>query len=335
VTGKRHVFLHAGWRTSSTYVWGTFRALPDVLGYMEPFNEALASLDESSIATNNEVVWASGHPRLDRPYFAEYAPLIEGRGVRGFDLRFGYRQFFAPDEEPSARPYIQSLLDAAHARGRVAVLGFCRSTARTGWMREHFPTAAHIFQRRSLEGQLSSCRAQLVRHNNPYFLAVHYLLLTIAPADSIGARIRERVSVPDLSGLPILDQFGQCQEMVREGAEERDRAVFTYIYAYCDWHSRQHADLVLDIDALSADVGYRGAMQQRIEELCGMRPSFGDAAGGDRRIAPAAGTGELHVDVAGWLADQSATEAAWRALADTRADLGLPVTGEVGGASHA
>ena len=44
------VFIHSGWRCSSTYVWHRFRALPGVRAYYEPWHEQLARVTAETIA---------------------------------------------------------------------------------------------------------------------------------------------------------------------------------------------------------------------------------------------------------------------------------------------
>src|ERR1700761_4291616 len=116
MTSTQAVFLHTGYRTAGTWLWSCFRALDNVLAYYEPLHEMLASIDAATLASSTSSSWRSGHPRLDAPYFAEFADLIEpgGRGIAGFDAAFSIDQF--ADTKPEHAAGIEHYLRALIAR---------------------------------------------------------------------------------------------------------------------------------------------------------------------------------------------------------------------------
>jgi len=175
------VFLHSGWRTAGTFLWSRFRAVEGVSGYYEPLHEWLATASPATLVGNGPQLWPSGHPRLARPYFDEFAPLLRGSapGVRGYQSAFATDDFFAgPDaSQPALQAYLRRLLAAAGERGEQPVLKFCRSLGRAGWMARHFPEAAHIAVVRNPVSQFIAAKHQFVAHDNPYFLLMPLLLL--------------------------------------------------------------------------------------------------------------------------------------------------------------
>ncbi|MEJ0003685.1 MAG: hypothetical protein WDN30_09160 [Pararobbsia sp.] len=102
-SSSKAVFLHTGYRTAGTWLWSCFRRLDDVLAYYEPLHEMLASLDAAMLAKSTSESWRSGHPKLDQPYFAEFAPLLRAGmpGVQGYDEVFSIDRF---DGEPCGDP---------------------------------------------------------------------------------------------------------------------------------------------------------------------------------------------------------------------------------------
>jgi hypothetical protein len=168
------VFLHAGWRTAGTFLWSRFRALAGVSGYYEPLHESLATVSPATLAGHGSRLWPSGHPRLARPYFEEFAPLLRNAavGVRGYQSAFATDAFFAgPDTaQPALRAYLQLLLAAAGERAEQPVLKFCRSLGRAGWMVRNFPEAVHIAVVRNPLSQFITAKHQFAAHGNPYFL---------------------------------------------------------------------------------------------------------------------------------------------------------------------
>ncbi len=294
----RHVFLHAGWRTGSTYVWNRFRLLPQAGAFLEPFHEALARLDWATVNAMTATSWESGHPELDAPYFAEYLPLIADCGVTHFEEAFSYRQFAAgPDD--AQRRYLATLVDFADAEGRAAVLGFCRSTARVAAIRGYFPDGVHVFQKRSAEGQFSSCWNQFTRRSNPYFLAVHYLIAAAAPPESPFATLRGALDIPDLHGMGFEEQYQACVDLTSQRGEQQAFRIFGHVYEYCRLHSEQHCDVVLDLDTLVLDADYRHSAEEQLHQLSGLRVTFDDT----RRPQPEA---PFEIDLSGLMKEATA-----------------------------
>ncbi|MGH1557700.1 hypothetical protein ACRAWD_07315 [Caulobacter segnis] len=94
------VFVHSGWRCSSTYVWSRFRALPGVRAYYEPWHEQLARV------TARETLDAET-PRQQRPAppgrDRSLSERVRGRprpGGRGqeFRRRFRFDRFWIEPE---------------------------------------------------------------------------------------------------------------------------------------------------------------------------------------------------------------------------------------------
>ena len=94
------VFLHAGWRCASTYVWSRFRALQRTTCFYEPFAENLSALSSRRIDRDSKRDWRSRHPALGAPYRTEYRPLLRPvlRGVPGYRPSFALAGYFPRGE---------------------------------------------------------------------------------------------------------------------------------------------------------------------------------------------------------------------------------------------
>jgi len=149
------VFLHTGWRSCGTWIWAHFRESPSVRAFYEPLHEDLATITRPKLGAVRPSSWKSGHSNT-AAYFAEYEALLspDGRGVVGYRQDFAFENYFMePDEHsPALEAYLRSLLDSAHAEGRMPVLKFCRSLGRVAWLRRRFPGALvvgdHLRRRR-------------------------------------------------------------------------------------------------------------------------------------------------------------------------------------------
>src|ERR1700709_2606839 len=107
------IFLHAGWRTGGTWLWGRLRAHSGVTGFYEPLHEALPSITAEQIALIKSDNWQSRHTELGKPYFNEFIPLLKLStvGVPGAKSEFSFdRYFLAPnDRQADLFRYVGSL----------------------------------------------------------------------------------------------------------------------------------------------------------------------------------------------------------------------------------
>jgi len=248
------VFIHSSWRTSSTWFWTQFRAVPATICFYEPFNERLATLNKDSIQVG-PTSWDSGHPVGD-PYFLEYLPLLnDPGGVQLYDPAMAV-DWFIPDGglngnlRASEVRYVDSLLGFARERGLSPVLGFCRSLGRIAAIKRQFG-GAHIFQYRNLWSQWMSYFA-LKEHGSVWFCN---MLFEIAGRnkDSFLNGLHERYwtktfPVSELTHTKLFEMF---------------MAVHLYLYA----HAELAADLSVDVTRLGRDPAYSSKIQREIAEL--------------------------------------------------------------------
>jgi hypothetical protein len=180
------IFLHSCWRSSGTWLWEKLRTQPQHLGFYEPLHEFLPSMTSPQIDSLHSAGWRSRHPRMSRPYFAEYAPLLkengilrQRKGVAGAQTQFSFDQFFMNARQPHERlySYINRLCDTAYAAGRLPVMKFARSQGRLGWFARHFPQHTHALLIRQPWSKFRSAWRCLVEDGNPYFMAAPFMVL--------------------------------------------------------------------------------------------------------------------------------------------------------------
>src|SRR4029077_15764561 len=77
---KFPLFVHAWFRSGSTYIWSKLRNNEKLICYYEPFHEVLAEetlLEQIENHRPTEAGVALRHPVLARHYFYEYTKLLE------------------------------------------------------------------------------------------------------------------------------------------------------------------------------------------------------------------------------------------------------------------
>jgi hypothetical protein len=263
---RQAVFLHTGFRSGGTWIWARLRPLPDVLGFYEPLHEAMATLDASGIAMDTAAAWASGHGDT-KPYFAEFAPLLAqgAGGVAGYRRRFAYQRYFLDDGEADAdlHAYIAGLLAAAAAQGRVAVLKFCRSLGRVGWMRRQFPNALHAVVIRNPMAQFLSSMAQLATGNR-YFLVAALLVLARNRGEPLvqAAANWLGLHLPALPARPGTLDFELAWRHLAPLDEAGRYRVFLATWTISAVAAlRAEACLVIDADRLASNAEHRAAAE--------------------------------------------------------------------------
>jgi len=274
--GVRPIFLHSLWRTGSTYVWSRFRAADGTRCFYEPLHDGLARLTRARIDRGTpEVTQQNNHPQLAKPYFAEFAPLVAGRGVRGYRRRFAYSRFvLAPGEaDPELRAYVGGLIAEAGRADQVAVLGMNRSDLRIGWMRRCFGSYDISVDREPAD-IFSSYISQMYNGNYYYFTKLMQIVELNRHQEifqPLAERLKLRTPIEQLCISPKHFYHDVLDQMSREDLY----ALTLRIWAIRSLHALSCCDLVIDL-ALADRRGYGGMLSERIAADCGLEVSFAD-----------------------------------------------------------
>jgi hypothetical protein len=274
--GRRPIFVHSLWRTGSTYVWSRFRAAEATRCFYEPLHDGLARLTEARIGrATAETVEQNNHPALGAPYFAEFAPLVSGRGVRGYSRRFAYDRFVlaADDEDPRLEAYVGSLIEEARRLGCAPVLGMNRSDMRISWMRRRFGSYDISLDREPAD-VFSSYISQMYKGNYYYFSKL-LLIIELNRDHPIFAPMAERLKLRR-GPQRLTVNPKQFYHDVLDGMSREDLYALTlYVWALRSMHALSFCDLVIDL-ALADRPGYRRGLSERIMGDIGLTVNFDD-----------------------------------------------------------
>ncbi|HTY65215.1 MAG TPA: hypothetical protein VMH36_01080 [Alphaproteobacteria bacterium] len=271
------VFLHSGWRTGSTYVWNKFRRVPSCMAFYEPFNDLLASLNAVGVLMTSRHDAALRHSGLDLPYFHEYLPLLGTKGHPLFRDEFVCRDYFVAGEKlPEQRLYLDSLLALAEKAKKTPVLGFVRSLGRVAWFKRELE-GANIILIRSPFSQWVSGQKVAADGGYKFFDPVHFLILSQArgSAQAVEHALAHRIPryenlTTNAGRLMLADTVNCAPPAVRF-------AVFASVYFLSMMAALPHADLVIDVDLLTTDTGYRARRRAELLRLTGCDIDFSDA----------------------------------------------------------
>jgi len=269
----RPIFIHAMWRTGSTYVWKKFRDQPQYRAYYEPLNEILARPSESFLAAaSTKAAEKLRHPALKDFYFAEF-PFTPGGGVEFFEKPLSYERYsLEPDaeDEPLYR-YINNLLAHARLHGQTPVLQFNRSVLRAGWLDRNFSPVNILVLRHPAQMWKS-----MLSFEDHSFTGAFCILLGQNRFRPPLCHFPSWIDLPYRAG-PSIDDDQRAYTECRVRHEARLYPSFFDFSVAATLHSVRYADCILDMDELAANPAAREAAAQRLKEL-GVAIDFVDLA---------------------------------------------------------
>ena len=274
---REAIFLHAGWRCASTYVWSRFRRNPATTSFYEPFGESLARCSPKRIARETAHRWNSRHPPLALPYADEYRPLLRPflKGVPGYRRQFALARYFPCTEGIGPEVgYVSRLIRHARDRNTYPVLGFSRSLARAAALKQALG-GYHVVIRRNPVQQWLSCRSYRGQISLSYFELCHFLILALAPAGTAARRFAGVLGLPCVSG-DLTQQLRLLHNAIHPWSDELSYRAFIAVSFLSHAAAEPAADLVLDVDRLGRSPRYREVTRARIRADVGLSVDFHD-----------------------------------------------------------
>lgn len=270
------VFVHSGWRCSSTYVWSRFRALSGVRAYHEPWHEQLARLTPETIFAETPDNSGLRHPGGATPYLQEFEVVLDpAGGVRDFDPGFTLDRFWIEPEasDLAQQTYVEGLVTAARARGEVPIFACCRTLGRLGWLKRRFG-GFHVVLVRDPVQQWLSFYSLRRRPRPTYFELCHYVLLSeMAGCKDIARTI---LGHDFAGGGSLAERVAVVRRRLKRAPAQVSFQSFLAVWLRSYLKALPDADLVVDVDRMSRDQAYARQMEAAIEAGCGLKPDFSD-----------------------------------------------------------
>jgi hypothetical protein len=270
------IFIHAWWRSGSTYVWSKLRENKSCRCYYEPLHERIANLKLGVIkeAPDTGFSRALRHPVPNKHYFAEYAKLLRS-GNLCYSSELAYdRYLLQPGEaDEQLRKYLNGLISSASAVKRRAVLCFCRSQMRSAWMKETVG-GMHVAQIRNPADQWASFKVDSYFVSKLIVIALKlrnlrpHAFAHIGPFEGFAQQLSKR-PVPI---RVLVDYF------IPQFVSQRDCLdVFLVIWIASALQTIAYCDFLLDIDRLSTDLEYRSTASRWFDSI-GCSVDFSDCS---------------------------------------------------------
>jgi hypothetical protein len=259
--GLTPVFVHAMWRTGSTYIWKKFRDQGKFRAYYEPFNEALLTLTTNEKTTPSEDTQRRlRHPRISLPYFAEY-PLEGDCGVPELTRALCYDRYcLDPEaEDVELTRYLQRLILEATNRGQRPVFQFNRSLMRTAWIRRHF-RGPHFLVLRDPREVWASFQQQ-----SSYFMGAICLILAKNGKHRWLSPLVARWPIPHERHATVGEDFVYYRRFA-ESIGSDGYSIFHAFYMLGSLLSLIDADVVIDVNRIAICTRARRRCERQMRE---------------------------------------------------------------------
>ena len=257
------VFVHSGFRTSSTWLWLRLRMNTGLKAYQEPYHPALLTLSVEHARNFGPRDWQSKHPDFEA-YFTEYLSLIQpGGGVALLSQRMETDRFIPPGGADGPLPsdeiaYLQALIADAESSGQRAALCFTRSLGRAKSIRTALG-GKHVLLHRNLFHQWCSFVEQASK-GTTYFLRI------------VAGAILNNQHDPFLCGLSPLVPADDAELVSADFC-----AAFMLFHLYANGLARDACDLAINSTEIAACSAVRQEAERKLSTLLGTAISLSDA----------------------------------------------------------
>ncbi len=257
------VFVHSGFRTSSTWLWNRLRNETGLKAYKEPYHSALCTMSAQFAASWGSKDWHSKHPDLDA-YFTEYLSLIQpAGGVAFLDQCMETDRFIPPGGIDGPLPadevaYLQSLIVDARSSEQRPVLCFTRSLGRARAMRTALG-GKHVLLHRNLFHQWCSFVEQASKGNMGFM-------------HMIARAILNNQHDPFLCSLSPLVPADDAELVSADFC-----AAFILFHLYSNALARDACDLAINSTEIAASPGLRQEAERNLSALLGTEINLSDA----------------------------------------------------------
>lgn len=243
-TKKPAIFIHAPWRSGSTFLFELFRRHEDrYFAFQEPLNDLTVVLrdnPEELLATDNRIAASLRHPVLDKPYFfelCEVGPAWRGR----IDKAMLYDDYFGTAQGVDSSAFFAALIDAAP---RTPVIQECRTLQRIGKLKERLG-GFHIA---AFRNPVDLWWSQKI---NDFFDAGRSLCINAENPPSAILRFREKTGFREFRHSDLVTEQSFYRNVQLSAADSYLGLHILWSLAVVEAHS--HADMILNMDALSID----------------------------------------------------------------------------------
>jgi SAM-dependent methyltransferase len=270
IQAQRPIFIHAFWRTGSTYIWKKFREQKRYRAYYEPLCERLVKESrELELTDGAERSRSLRHPPMDSFYFREY-PFQPGGGVAYFEKSLSYQRYCLEEDssDETLQQYIANLIDFADHEGQIPVLQFNRALLRSRWLTRQFNPINILLLRRPIDVWKS------ILSFDTSFVTLLCVILGQNQTSSPLSCLARWLEVPYYIGETIEDDYAYYFPCAKKHLDALYPLFYCFYLLTC-LSNITIADCIVDMTEVSEDPQSGSAAEQRLRNL-GLKVSLSD-----------------------------------------------------------
>ena len=278
---EKLVFIHALFRTGSTYFWNKFRTDGRFYCYYEAFHQILAQLDDDKIDEwdiHLQSTASVGHPTLSNSYLSEYRKLLNPSrpGVPYFKKSFSFDEFCHTGDNPDARKYIDFLV--GQTEGLIPVVQFNRSAFRTQWFKRNYPHALNIYLVRNPRDQWHSYLSLLNRKGDDIFLVMDLITASLNREEKLFEPLAKSLPLAVFRSECFDDEVRVYRSLLKAYSMQEKYSIFYYLWLVGLLINLENTDMLIDMGRLSDDDSYRKEIHEAFAGFGLEGMDFEDAA---------------------------------------------------------
>jgi hypothetical protein len=279
------IFVHASPRSGSTYFFNVLRRDQDLMCFNETIIDVFSRYGKRDIARFRAAQkWNVNHHFLDRDDFAEFLEAWDA--IMPYYPSFPSFQDYIPRDGVLAddlRLYLQTVMTYARGRRKRPVLCEIHSRGRAGALREAF-AGFHIAQYRDPLSQFGSFFRPVAEAGEWGYLTFPLLELGTSGDHPLYRIVPEpwRVPVRPWPRNNAAQRWASAAEYIgMVGSPEPGTLERTFRWHVFSWFlsnlaAISYSDLVIDIDRLNDDLGYRQSVIESLAHAVGAPPDLAD-----------------------------------------------------------
>jgi len=252
------IFIHSLFRSGSTYIFNVFRrSKAGYWCYQEPIHELVLLAKEKPeelLTYSGDKMKALRHPPIDKSYFWElYEVYSAWKDI--LDNEIIYDTYFDNKGCANLVNYLNALISSA--RGRT-VIQECRTSNRIATIK-NILDGTHIYLWRNPWDQWWSYKV------DEYFELKNLLILNASSCPEIIARLRNEIGFEKFDNKDIFAGFNFFVE--RRLSTSKSYMVFYTLWCLALIEGISSADVLINIDTLSDNPGYRQSIINELERF--------------------------------------------------------------------
>lgn len=271
------IFIHALFKTGSSFLWSQFRQNKNYHCYYEPFHHFLLEIDKDfeNKFIKRDTIFGKEHTK-ESHYLTEYAGLIrDGKvGLPFFKRDFIVERYCDNNDSADVKVYIDALI--ANAGEKRTVFQFNRSSLRIKWFKSNYPDSLHIYLLRNPRDQWESYVSK-ARKNRRIFVAYDLMIAGKNQKSDYFRKLADYVPLINFHDADFNAEIKFFQTLSDKYIDEDKYFIFYYIWLLAFLENCRYADVVIDMNSISEDIRYRRRLTELLQTYGINDALFGDA----------------------------------------------------------